>query len=45
VAPEDLLREILQILAPIPREELMDVFNAWIERVRWVISNNGSDFG
>lgn len=45
VAPEDLLRAILQILARIPREELMDVFNAWIERVRWVIANNGSYFG
>jgi hypothetical protein len=28
VAPGDLLRAILQILARIPREELMDVFNA-----------------
>jgi hypothetical protein len=23
----------------------MDVFNAWIERVRWVIANNGRYFG
>jgi hypothetical protein len=45
VAPEYLLRAIFQILAQIPREELMDVFNAWVERVRWVVANNGSYFG
>jgi hypothetical protein len=45
VAPEDRLRAILRLLARIPREELMAVFNAWIERVRWVIANNGSYFG
>jgi hypothetical protein len=44
VAPEDLLRTMVQILGQIPRKELMDVFNALVERVRWVVANNGSYF-
>jgi hypothetical protein len=45
VGPEDLLRAILHILARIPRKELMDVFNACVERMRWVVANNEIDFG
>ena len=44
VAPEDLLRRIVQILEAIPKQELMDVFTTWVERVRWVIANNGAYF-
>jgi hypothetical protein len=33
------------MLGRIRREELMDVFNAEVERVKWVATDNGSYFG
>jgi hypothetical protein len=39
--PEELLKDVGEFLEGIPAAELMAVFEGWIDRVRWVIAQNG----
>jgi hypothetical protein len=41
---EDLLTGIQEFLSEIQRSELAFVFRHWIERVQWVLDNNGDYF-
>jgi hypothetical protein len=41
---EDLLTGIQEFLSEIQRPELELVFHHWIERVQWVLDNNGDYF-
>jgi hypothetical protein len=42
--PEPLLTVIQQFLSEVQRSELELVFRHWIERVQWVLDNNGYYF-
>jgi hypothetical protein len=42
--PDDLLTGIQEFLGEIHRSELELVFHHWIERVQWVLDNNGDYF-
>jgi hypothetical protein len=42
--PEDLLTGIQEFLREIQRSELELVFHHWIERIQWVLDNNGDYF-
>jgi hypothetical protein len=39
--PEDLLEAVAEFLNEIQRSELELTFSHWLERVRWVLANNG----
>jgi hypothetical protein len=41
---ENLKRMIMHIFSEISEETLISVFAAWIERLEWVIKNNGEYF-
>jgi hypothetical protein len=38
---DELLRAITEFLTEIHRSELQFVFHHWIERVKWVLADNG----
>lgn len=40
-SPEELISEIQSLFNEVTFEELQSVFQEWIERLNWVISNNG----
>jgi hypothetical protein len=42
--PEDLLAAITDFLEEVPPRTWIGVFDAWMERVRWVINNDGDCF-
>jgi hypothetical protein len=42
--PEDLLADIQEFLSEIQTSELELVFHHWIERVQYVLDNNGENF-
>jgi histone-lysine N-methyltransferase SETMAR len=39
--PEQLLEAITEFLNEIQPPEVVAVFNHWVERVRWILENNG----
>jgi hypothetical protein len=39
--PEDLLTSIQEFLSEIQRSELKLVFHHWLERIQWVLDNDG----
>jgi hypothetical protein len=42
--PENLLSDIQEFMSEIQRSELEFLFHHWIERVQWVLDNDGDHF-
>jgi hypothetical protein len=39
--PEHLLEAITEVLNEIQPPEVVTIFSHWVERVRWILENNG----